>query len=255
MAGRKRASTAMPKTHKKQKTSRSAEIIDQQTKERLTKGNNKQTKADGPVSVSAKTSPQDLGEPTPGITHVAHGAILHRHLTKVRATQPFLLDNTILFTSVRRLFVDSFKEQKTVEAISPDNLKKSAIHHFPTTVAYSSNVITAPGKSKRLAEKSAARRHPNIVSQEDEEADTEQTGNDPVSVEYDLPQTVLSYGTVKSMVMRCYVLEDVLQSEVSDDILFLVSPHHINYVAFLGIANMAPPLPIRYHRGVPFIQI
>jgi hypothetical protein len=88
-----------------------------------------------------------------------------------------------------------------------------------------------------LAENNAARERPNIVSQEDEVADTDE---EPISVKYaDLPQTVLSYGTVKSTAMRHYVLEDVLQSEVGDSILFLVSPHHINYVAFRGIASMA----------------
>ena len=55
--------------------------------------------------------------------------------------------------------------------------------------------------------------------------------------------------------MRRYVLEDILQCEVGDKLLFLVSPYHINYDSYQYITSLAPPLPIRNHHGVPFIQI
>ena len=159
MAGRKRASSATPKTHKKRKVSRRDAIAAEQETDRQTNGKTKQTKSapiEVPASVSAETSPQSIDAPTPGVDRVAHGAVLHQHVNKVWATRPFVLDNTILFSSVRRLFVDSFKNQQKVKAISPDNLKKSAIHYFPAAMTYSLNVIAAPGKSKRLAEKSEA---------------------------------------------------------------------------------------------------
>jgi hypothetical protein len=67
MAGRKRASVVTPKMHKKQKTTRSATILQEQTLDRQAKGNAKQTKVpstksplDEPAGVSVKTSPQDL---------------------------------------------------------------------------------------------------------------------------------------------------------------------------------------------------
>jgi hypothetical protein len=148
----------------------------------------------------------------------------------------------------------SFKNQQKVKAISPDNLKKSAIHHFPAAMTYSSNVVTAPGKSKRLAEKSAALRRTNVITQDDDIDNIREEDNDEPP-RYNLPRTVLTYGTVKSNVMRRYVLEDVLQSEVDDALLILVSPKHINYISFRSIADLAPPLPLRYHRGVPFVQI
>jgi hypothetical protein len=159
MAGQKRALSVTPKTHKKQKVSRRNAIASKQETDHQTNGKTKQMKSapiEVPASISAETSPQSVDAPTPGIDRVAHGAVLHWHVNKVRATRPFVLDNTILFSSVRRLFVDSFKDQQKVKAISPDNLKKSAIHHFPAAMTCSSNVIAAPGKLKRLAEKSAA---------------------------------------------------------------------------------------------------
>jgi hypothetical protein len=54
-----------------------------------------------------------------------------------------------------------------------------------------------------------------------------------------------------------YVLEDVLQCEIGDDLLILVSPLHVNdYASFRSVADIAPPLPLQAgHRGVPFVQI
>jgi hypothetical protein len=134
MAGRKRASAATEKPHKKQKLSRSDAIATVQADERAGKGKHKQTKTapaevvETAVSVSTDSSPQeDHALPTPSVVPVARAIELHRHSTKVRSTHPFVLDNTILFPSVCRLFVDDFKQQKLGKAISPDNLKKSAI--------------------------------------------------------------------------------------------------------------------------------
>jgi hypothetical protein len=234
MAGRKRASSATPKTHKKHKVSRRDTIAAKQETDRQTNGKTKQTKSapiEVPASVRAETSPQSVDAPTPGVNCVAHGAVLHQHVNKVRATCLFVLDNTILFPSIRRLFVDSFKNQQKVKAISPDNLKKLAIHHFPAAMTYSSNVVTAPGKSKRLAEKSAALRRTNVITQDDD-IDNIREEDDDEPPRYNLPRTVLTYGTVESSVMRQYVLEDVLQSEVDNDLLILVSPKHINYISF-----------------------
>jgi hypothetical protein len=200
--------------------------------------------------VTIKTPSQDLGEPIPGIKLAARSVKFRRHSRKFRSSRPFVLNNTIICPSVRRLFVDNYKSQKKLKAISPD-LKKSAIHHFPTTLAYSSNIVAAPGRSRRLAEKDAACRPANVITQED-------TGQDEyvsATNEYGLPHTVLSYNTVQSTAMRRYVLEDVLQCEVGDDLLILVSPLHVNYVSFCSVADIAPPLPLRGHRGVPFVQI
>jgi hypothetical protein len=134
---------------------------------------------DSPPIVSAEDSPQDLGLPTPGIDPQARSADLNWHVTsKVRATQPFVLDNTILHASVRRSLVDSFKNQKKSTAISPDNLKKSAIHHFPSTVSYSSNVAITPGKSCQLAEKKVAGARRNIITQESDAGEALQDASD-----------------------------------------------------------------------------
>jgi hypothetical protein len=66
---------------------------------------------------------------------------------------------------------------------------------------------------------------------------------------YNLPQTVLSYGTVESLIMRRYVLEDILQCEVVDRLLLLISPHHMNYESYWYIASLVPPFPIGNHRA------
>jgi hypothetical protein len=112
-----------------------------------------------------------------------------------------------------------------------------------------------------LAQKKAAGlKRAHIITQESEvegSADTaaDDANNEPLHNLYDLPQTVLSYGTVESSAMRRYMLEDILQCEVGNELLFLVSPHHVDYVSYQYIASLAPPLPLQNHRCVPFIQI
>jgi hypothetical protein len=230
MVGRKCSTLSTPApSHKKQKQLQSSAILEEQGDDRTNKRKRKRSTS-VPVesvplgatvpSVSANSLPQDLGLPTPGVEPCAHAAVLHWHVKKVGSTRPLVLDTTTLFSSVRRLSVDFFKAQSTAKAISPDNLKKSAVNHFPTTVAYSSNIVAAPGKSKRLAQKRAAGlKRSNIITQEfdtvksDADADND---DEPTRNLYDLPQTVLSYGTVESSTMRRYVLEDILQCEVGD---------------------------------------
>jgi hypothetical protein len=158
----------MPLSHKKQKLLQSSAIINEQSEQRKMKRKAAPTKAprkaqttipkkaapvDFPPIINVEDSPQDLGLPTPGIDPQARSTKMNRHVRKVRATWTFVLDNTILHSSVCQSSVDSFKNQKKSTAISPDNLKKSAIYHFPSTISYSSNVVTAPGKSRRLAER------------------------------------------------------------------------------------------------------
>jgi len=129
MPRRRSTTTDGQGSHKKRKLSRADAILQSQDSDR-----NKKEKRATVVTPPAASAVVDISEsPSEAKDYPCLAGINHRS-KKVGSTRPFVLDDTIVFPSVRRLFVDQFKEQKKLKAISPDNLKKSAIHHFPSRV-------------------------------------------------------------------------------------------------------------------------
>jgi hypothetical protein len=71
----------------------------------------------------------------------------------------------------------------------------------------------------------------------------------------DLPSAVPSHGTVESCTFRRYLLEDIMSAPVNESWVLLVSCKHPFYDEYLNVARLSSPLPLKYIREVPFIQI
>jgi hypothetical protein len=71
----------------------------------------------------------------------------------------------------------------------------------------------------------------------------------------DLPHAVPSHGTIESNTFRWYLLEDIMAAPVNESWVLLVSTKHPAYAFYLDLLRKADPLPLKYIRAVPFIQL
>ena len=71
----------------------------------------------------------------------------------------------------------------------------------------------------------------------------------------DLPMTVASHGTVESMALRRYLLEDIMMARVGEELVLLVSLQHPWFSSYKSIAEKSSPMPLATIGAKTFIQV
>ena len=249
-----------PRSHKRRRISRANDIAAKRVtinNKRLNAGPHSTTPTiindSSPPIIIDVESTQGVS-PAPGTVRLSTSVSPHSNLTKrtnkIRLSQVAILTDTSVFGWLRRHVMELIDDQdKPVKTVSHESVKRDAINYFPSTLSYAS----APTAGRSRSQSSRAGLATTITQDDLSQGAASVSPDD--STRTCLPHSTPSHATIESLHYRRYLLEDVLYQTTGCSLLIVVSTHHLFFRVYKNIADVAPPLPLHYHRGATFIQL
>jgi hypothetical protein len=163
----------------------------------------------------------------------------------IQKSQGVVLDDSKIIVTLRKRFVDAIKLAKKTP-LDSKGLKKIANSNF--SLSYNPAASLPPTRRSRSLV-------PRPVTQS-QNSSQDSSSQQEVDVDLpDLPHVARSHGTIESTTFRRYLLEDIMCAPVDESWIILVSIKHPFYSSYLDLSRKATPLPLKYIRTVPFIQL